>query len=225
MARSPIFNMFGASPIRPLQEHMAEVVSCVVELVPFFTAVLASDWDKAREVQQRIVQLENEADDMKRALRLQLPSGLMMAMSRRDLLEVLSTQDRIANKAKDIAGIVLGRKMSFPYETGELLLELIKRCIDAVNQAQRAIDELDELLETGFKGREVDLVESMITKLDEIESDADKMQLALRHRIFEMEKDLPPVDVVFIYQIIEWIGDLADLAQRVGSRLEIMLAR
>ena len=47
----------------------------------------------------------------------------------------------------------------------------------------------------------------------------------MRGKVFEMEKDLPPVDVMFIYRVIEWIGDLADLAQRVGSRLEIMLAR
>jgi uncharacterized protein Yka (UPF0111/DUF47 family) len=51
------------------------------------------------------------------------------------------------------------------------------------------------------------------------------MQVAVRSKLFELEKDLPPVDVMFIYRVIEWIGDLADLAQRVGSRLEIMLAR
>jgi hypothetical protein len=105
------------------------------------------------------------------------------------------------------------------------MLDFIKRCVDASSQAQTAINELDELVETGFRGREVELVESMITKLDEIEGDTDKIQVAIRGKLFEMEKDLPPVDVMFIYRVIEWSGDLADLAQRVGSRLEIMLAR
>ena len=41
----------------------------------------------------------------------------------------------------------------------------------------------------------------------------------------DLEKDLNPVDVMFLYQIIEWVGDLADLAERVGARLEILLAR
>ena len=27
------------------------------------------------------------------------------------------------------------------------------------------------------------------------------------------------------YKVIEWVGDLADIAQRVGSRLELMLAK
>ncbi|MCW8928038.1 MAG: TIGR00153 family protein, partial [Gammaproteobacteria bacterium] len=168
---------------------------------------------------------EGAADDLKRELRLNLPSGLMMAMSRRDLLETLTMQDRIANKAKDIAGLMLGRKMTFPGEVAPLMFDFVKRCIDASAQAQTAINELDELLETGFRGREVELVESMITRLDEIEGDTDKMQVAVRSKLFALEKELPPVEVMFIYRVIEWIGDLADLAQRVGSRLEIMLAR
>ncbi len=223
--KSYIFSMFGSSPIRPMQQHMAKVQACANELIPFFEAALAGDWDTAAEKQKSISRLEGAADELKRELRLNLPSGLMMAMSRRDLLETLTMQDRIANKAKDIAGLMLGRKMAFPKEVGHLMLDFVKRCIDASSQAQTAINELDELVETGFRGREVELVESMITRLDEIEGDTDKIQVAVRSKVFEMEKDLPPVDVMFIYRIIEWIGDLADLAQRVGSRLEIMLAR
>jgi uncharacterized protein Yka (UPF0111/DUF47 family) len=30
---------------------------------------------------------------------------------------------------------------------------------------------------------------------------------------------------MFLYRIIEGVGEVADLAQRVGSRLELMLAR
>jgi len=223
--KSYIFSMFGSSPVRPMQKHMAEVQACANELIPFFEAALAGDWEKAGAVQKVIAKQEGAADELKRELRLNLPSGLMMAMSRRDLLETLTMQDRIANKAKDIAGLMLGRHMSFPADIAPLMLDFVKRCVDASAQAQTAINELDELVETGFRGREVALVESMITRLDEIEGDTDKMQVAVRGKLFELEKELPPVDVMFLYRVIEWTGDLADLAQRVGSRLEIMLAR
>jgi uncharacterized protein len=62
----------------------------------------------------RIATLEREADRLKKELRLQLPKGMMLAMSRRDVLEVLTVQDRIANTAKDIAGLILGRGCGFP---------------------------------------------------------------------------------------------------------------
>jgi predicted phosphate transport protein (TIGR00153 family) len=223
--KSHIFSMFGSSPISPMQKHMSEVQTCVNELIPFFEATLVNDWERAAELQQDISRLEGVADDLKRQLRMNMPSGLMMAMSRIDLLETLNMQDLIANKAKDVAGLMLGRQMAFPDEVGPLMLEFVKRCVDASAQAQTAINELDELVETGFRGREVELVESMIIKLDEIESDTDKMQVAVRARLFAMEQHLSPIDVMFMYRIIEWVGDLADQAQRVGSSLEIMLAR
>ncbi|NOX92892.1 MAG: TIGR00153 family protein [Gammaproteobacteria bacterium] len=228
MAFTTISNMFGASPIRPLQKHMESVQTCISQLMPFFDAVLAGDWDEARKQQAEISRLENAADDLKRELRLNMPRSLFMAMSRRDLLEVLTMQDKIANKAKDIAGLITGREMSFPTDFGPLLKDFIARSIDASAQAQKAINELDELVETGFRGNEVQLVEAMIHKLDEIESDTDTIQIKIRSTLFAMfaiETELNPVEVMFLYRIIDWIGDLGDLAQRVGSRLELMLAR
>ena len=225
MALSTISSLFGSSPVKPLQKHMASVQVCIQELVPFMEAVLAGDWDKAAKVQARISQLEREADTLKRDLRLHLPNSLFMPVSRRDLLEVLTMQDKIANKAKDIAGLMTGRRMDIPKELGPRLLEFIRRSIDASAQAQAAINELDELVETGFRGSEVELVQSMIKKLDEIESDTDRIQVEIRAELFKLEEKLPPVHVMFLYRVIDWIGDLGDLAQRVGSRLELMLAR
>jgi uncharacterized protein Yka (UPF0111/DUF47 family) len=47
----------------------------------------------------------------------------------------------------------------------------------------------------------------------------------VRDLLFAKEKELYAVDVMFMYNVIDWIGDLGDLAQRVGSRLLMMLAR
>ncbi len=225
MPKSTISSLFGASPVKPLQEHMQAVQACARQLIPFFDAVLANDWDEARRQQAEVSRLENEADVLKRELRLNLPNSLFMAVPRRDLLEVLTMQDKIANKAKDIAGLITGREMHFPEAIAPTIKAYVQRSIDASAQAQTAINELDELVETGFRGNEVKLVTSIIKTLDEIESDSDRMQVEIRARLFAVEKDLPPVEVIFLYRIIDWIGDLGDLAQRVGSRLELMLAK
>jgi predicted phosphate transport protein (TIGR00153 family) len=71
----------------------------------------------------------------------------------------------------------------------------------------------------------VKLVEKMINELDLIEEDSDDLQIQVRRKLYSLEAGLNPVDVMFMYKIIEWVGDLADLAERVGSRLELMLAR
>jgi len=224
MPTTPFLNMFGRSPIRPLEAHMSRVHACVQELKPFFDAVISQDWEKAASLQRDIVRLENEADIMKRDLRLHLPKGLFMTVSRSDLLDLLNVQDRLANKAKDIAGMVLGRKMIFPEPTLLCFKEFLQRCIEASKQANTVIHELDELMETSFSGNEMKLVEKMIQNLSQIERDTDEKQIRLRHILFDLEKNLPPVDVMFLYKIIEWTGDLADHAQEVGDRLQILLA-
>ncbi|MDH5409129.1 MAG: TIGR00153 family protein, partial [Gammaproteobacteria bacterium] len=205
MSRTTISSLFGSSPIRPLQQHMESVQACIAELIPFFKAALKEDWTKAKKIQKNISKLERDADKLKRNLRLQMPKSLFMPVSRVDLLEVLRMQDNIANKAKDIAGLITGRSMTFPEKISEKMLEFVARCIDASKQAQVAIGELDELVETGFGGDEVKLVHEMIKKLDEIESDTDKIQIKIRAELFKVEKDLPPIDVMFMYKILDWI--------------------
>jgi predicted phosphate transport protein (TIGR00153 family) len=225
MPTTPFLDMFGRSPIRPLEAHMAKVHLCVKELAPFFSAVLAQKWSEADVLQQDIVRLESEADDLKRDLRLHLPKGLFLPVSRSDLLELLTVQDRLANKSKDIAGIVLGRRMIFPDAIASYFMEFLTRCIDASDQANTAIHELDELLETGFGGSEMKLVESMISQLSRIERETDEKQIRLRQTVFDLEKTFPPVDVMFLYRIIEWTGELADRAREIGDRLQILLAK
>lgn len=220
-----ISDLFAASPFRPMQDHISKVHECVCELKPFLDAVYAKDWEKVDALQQKISHLENEADDLKKEIRLKLPGGIFLPVARTDLLGLVTAQDKIANKAKDIAGLMTGRHMEIPESLQQSFGAYLVRCIDASNQAHKAIHELDELVETGFRGREASLVTDMIEELDVIENDTDTLQRKLRKELFELEADLPPVNVVFLYKIIDWIGDLADRAEKVGSDLELMLAR
>jgi len=220
-----ISRVFGQSPVRPLQQHVDRASSCAEQLPDFVRAAQAGDWERAEEVRAAIVRLEHDADDLKRELRLNLPRSLFMPVARTDVLEMLSVQDRIANKARDISGLMLGRRMAFPEALQPLYLAFVDRSLDAVAQAHKTVNELDELFETGFRGSEIDLVMGMIKELDRIENDSDGLQVELRRKLFDIEKSLPPIDVMFLYKIIDWTGDLGDLAQRVGSRLHLMIAR
>lgn len=225
MSGNAFLGVFAKSPIQPMEEHIKKVHQASAILVDFFEHVFNKEWTQAENIRIQIRTLEREADAMKRDIRLQLPHGLFLPVARTDLLELVTQQDKIANKAKDIAGRVVGREMDIPKEIQTDFIAYLKRCVDATKQASNAINELDELLETGFRGREVKLVEKMLVELDAIEQDTDDMQINLRRKLRQIEAELNPVDVMFLYKIIEWVGELADIAERVGSRLELMLAR
>lgn len=220
-----IMTLFGRSPIRPLQEHIDKVLACTKTLLPFIDAVIEEDWQKAAELQHTMADIEQQADDIKREIQTDLPSGLFLPVPRTDLIDMVRTQDRIANRAKDIAGLMLGRQMKIPPTIAEDFKYFIGRSVDAAAQAHKAIQELDELLETGFSGHEANIVEAMITELDGIEQDTDDIQIKIRHKLFNIERDLPPVEVMFLYNIIDWIGDLADRSQKVGAQLHMLLVK
>ncbi len=225
MARTSAFaNLFGRSPIKPMQEHIKVVTRCASEVPGLFEALCAGDQAKVIAVKDRIFDLEQQADDIKNELRAHLPKSLLMPVDRRDLLEVLDMQDSIADTAQDIAGLLVERPMEVPESLKEPLIGLTRRCVEACEKAAEVIGELDELVETGFRGRESERVSKMVDELNSIEDDTDQMGMDLTHRLFAQEDDMKPVSVMFWYQLIQWIGDLADYAEKVGNRLRLLLA-
>ncbi len=225
MSANSFLGVFGKSPFKALETHIDIAKSASELLVPFFEAVFDTDWTKAESLRKEISEREREADTIKRELRIQLPKGIFLPVDRADLLELIVQQDKIANKSKDIAGRVIGRELPIPQTLREEFFTYLNRCIDAVRVSAKAINELDELLETGFKGREVEIVEKIISQIDSIEEDTDKMQISLRFSVRQHETELSPIDAMFLYDVIEWVGDLADRAESVGGRLELLLAR
>lgn len=217
-------NVFGRSPVKPLQEHIRIVIDCVAQLEPLMAATIAADYDQVDTIQARIADLEHQADAMKKELRHHLPRGLFMPVDRRDLLDVLLMQDNMANQSKDIAGLIRGRRMRIPASMQALFARYVRQCIDTAVCAGDVINELDELVETGFRGRAVKRVEHLIDQLNQAEHDSDAIQVELRRILFDLEDALRATDVMFLYRLIEWIGEVADHAQRVGSRLQLILA-
>jgi uncharacterized protein len=223
--KNPVSDLFGKSPIRPLQEHMSVVTACTVRLENFLAATYRDDWDAAEAEFNEIRELEHQADDMKKEFRRNMPNSLFMPVPRTDLLDLITLQDKVANTARDIAGIMLGRKMRVPDLLREDFSAFLASAIHVASQAQVAINELDELLESGFKGREVEIVTDIIQQLDSREMTADDNERNIRHKLLTIENDMRPLEAIFLYNIIEKIGDLANRAQRVGSRLQLLLAR
>jgi len=222
---NPIASLLGSSPFKPLQAHMRIVSECVSEVPALFDALIAGDQDKLVKQKDLIFAKENEADELENQLRAHLPKSIFMPVDRRDLLELLDMQDSIADIAQDIAGMMVERDMSMPAEMEEPLTALVQRCVETCQHAATIIEELDELIEMGFRGREATKVDEMVAKLSEIEEETDQMGMALARTLFSKEDEMKPVSVIFWYQMIQWIGDLADYAEKVGDRMRLLTAR
>ena len=222
---NPFSAMFGRSPFQPLLAHIVKANECADQLLPFFEAALVGDWNEAARVRENVTRLEHEADNLKTELRLNLPNTLFLPVSRSDLLDLITVQDRIANKVRDITGIMLGRQMQMPDELAQPMRDYMQTAVACVAQARQALEELQDLLDSGFGRHAADVMLKLIRELHILERQADQQQIDIRRLLFGLEDRLKPVDVIFLYKIIDWVGELSDRAERVGSRLQILTAR
>lgn len=224
MPTNPLAGLMKRSPFKGMQEHMRAVLQCARNVPPLLEAQCAGNVEAVKAAKEEIFAHEAEADTLKNELRVHLPRSLFMPVDRRDLLEILDVQDSIADTAQDIAGLLMERPMEVPKPLQEPLCALARRCLDTCEHAGKIIEELDELLATGFRGREATAVEEMLDELNRIEDETDDMGLELTRKLFEHEDEMNPVSVILWYRLIEWIGDLADYAEKVGDRLRLLIA-
>ena len=98
-----------------------------------------------------------------------------------------------------------------------------EKTLETCRQAETIVNELDELVEAGFKGREVTRVEEMIASLARIESDTDHLAEAATRRVFALESELG-VSTVYWWHMVDWVSELADAAEKIGNRLRLLIA-
>lgn len=225
VVKNPLMQLFGQSPFKPLQEHVRIAIECANEVPKLFEAVKAGNADEIESSRERIYALENEADKIKNELRTHLPKSIFMPVDRRDLLEILDLQDSIADTAQDIAGMMIARPMSLPDAVFEPLIELTNKCVSVCNHLGKIMEELDQLLETGFRGPESEKVMYMLDELNEEETQTDILAIKVMRLLFEHEEDIGAVSTIMWDRIIHWVGDLANLAERSGNRHRLLLAQ
>ncbi len=222
---SPLTGLFGKSPFRSIQEHMRVVERCVAEVVPLVEAHLSGNQDQVTVHADEVFRLEHEADDKKNSIRSQLPSSFFMPVARRDLLDLISTQDAIADAAQDVAGILALGKLNIPVALHPALLTFVREVRSVAKLCRELIDQLDALLELGFRGREVEKVLAMIEALAAAESITDDQGVQLTRLLFDHEDEVGALSVVFTYELIQKLGTIADESENVGDRLRVLVAR
>lgn len=225
MSSNPLANLVRRSPLASIQEHMRVVFECARGIPDLFQALSDNNDSEFEKIKKHICDKEREADQIKNELRGRLPKSLIMPVDRRDLLEVLHIQDSIADTAEDIAKLLYERQMKVPNEIQIPIVALANGSLRVCEYSLRVVEELDELLQMGFRGGEAQQIEEMVDQLNLIEREADALELEVSRTLFKIESSIDPVSVIMWNRIIEWIGNLADYAEQVGDRFRLFVAR
>ncbi|HDS29657.1 MAG TPA: TIGR00153 family protein [Firmicutes bacterium] len=221
-----VFKIFARSPFEPLHEHLKKCVQTASKAPELIDALKKHDSVTAKTIAKEIMALEHDADALKQEIRDHLPKTTFLPVDRRDLLRLLSAQDDIADRVEDFA-VVATLKPGFPVpdvlvEELDRVTGLIMECIQGTVVLAEA---MDDLLEAGFGGPDMDRVFSLIHDIGELEWKADKRQYKLSQKLVAIADELKPVDLMLWAELIKNLGRIGNAAERYGKELRNILAR
>ena len=220
-----IQDLFGKSPFGPLVEHTKKVHECVEMLKPLMEALVNEDFDEIRRIQDKISRLEYEADTIKHDVRKHLPRRYFMPVDRVDLEGFISSQDNIADKAEDFAVILTLRKTRLHPDIMDKFFDLLDQIFQVTGTLLGAAVELKNLAEASFSGAEAKHVLDILQGLNEEEWKADRLARSLSKDVYNLEKQLDPITIIFYEKMILTLGSIANEAENAGDMLRVMILK
>ncbi len=214
-----IAKLFGQSPIVPLQAHMEQVAQCVDKIKQMFDALQQGDHAAIETLAKETSKLEYEADQIKHDIQNHLPKRLFMAIERSRILDILAVQDSIADKAENIGVLLTLKALRMPEWLRDDFNAFFEKNLQAFDNARAIINELDELMETGFGGDEAERVLRMVEQVAQYEHEADKAQHDLLKRVLAHESDLTTGDFFLWTKLFKQVSGLSNLSERLANRV------
>lgn len=214
-----ILSLFGKSPFAPLLSHMDCVKKCVHLLPELFVALEQKNELLVEQISEKISVVEHEADLIKNDIRNHLPKGLFLQIDRGNLLEILSLQDHIADKAEDVAVVITLRSLELLPEFKDEFYLFLKKNIETFDEAYRIVKELHELVESSFGGMEAAKVRGMVDEVAFREHEADILQRALLKKIYKNDGLLNFVSFYQWQKVFENLAAISNLSENLANRI------
>jgi hypothetical protein len=168
-----IATLFGRSPFVPVQHHMERVATAADQLPATLNAYLGGDQQQVEQLAEQITAAEEAADQMRRDIQRTIKKGIFLAVERSRMVKMVSLQDRLADKAGNVARLLTLKPCHVPPPFASEVRSLVATAIEAFAAVRKIIDELDELLESSFGGPEAQLVQLLVRDVQQREREAD----------------------------------------------------
>lgn len=218
-----IISLFGRSPFAPLQSHIDKVGSCVHMLQDLFRALELKNYDEVEKISNKISELEHTADLTKNDIRNHLPRSLFLPIDRRQLLDILSLQDNIADSVEDIAVLVNLKPIEILEGFKDDFYTFLTSNIDTYNEAEKIIKEMHELLETSFGGSEAEKVKIMVDRVAFKEHEVDLIQRRLLKKLFASESQMTYSSFHLWQKIFEALANISNLSEKLANQIRMTL--
>ncbi len=197
-----------------IEEYLEQLDRCVEQFRKCMEQLVSKEISPADDdIVNLVHKAESKADDLRRAIELELYQKALIPESRGDVLGIIETIDRIPNLLESICYQIHLQNITIPEELRKDFFHLID-----VNLATYAI--LKEAV-IGFfcKGKVLDKIRTVDAK----ESESDALERKLIRQVFN--SGLEKADKILLKEIIINIGSISDEAETVSDRLTLAIVK
>ena len=221
--RLPFLSMFQTSPFDGLEEHAEKVKQCTGAFQSAFECHLSDRCVTFEEFRQEVCNLENEADAIKRRIRGHLPKGTLLPVDKFQLFMYLREQDKVLDAVQHTLDWLSYRNdPGIPEELHKDFVLFVDAVLSPIDELGHMVSEARKYFKTFQEDQRIK-VKGIIRHLRLMENEADKVEDALKRRIFHM--DLDPVTIFHMVRLAEVIGAIADHAENAGDMMRAMVAK
>ena len=167
---------------------------------------------------------EHQADLIKGDIRRTIPKRFFLPVYRGDLLGYVKLQDDMADSVEDIAVLLTIKRLSLPPSLVEPTFEYVAKIEDVCRGSMDVAEYLPKLVEGDMVGAQAERALGMVAQLEKSEWEADRLQYSLSQKLFALEDDMKPTDVLLWFRVFGELGQLANFAEKTGDRLRRMLS-
>jgi hypothetical protein len=215
--------MFITSPFEGLQEHAEKVMECAWSFQQAMECYFAAKCKTFEEFRQEVIQIESQADAIKRRIRGHIPKRTMMPISNFLVFRYLREQDCVLDSMEDSLDWISYRSESrIPQELEKDFALLVDAVIDPIEQLIELVAEA-RLYFKKFSEKQRVVVKNIIHTLRQQEHEADNYEDIIKKKVFNMGADA--VTIFHLVRLAETIGSIADHAQNAGDMMRAMLAK
>jgi predicted phosphate transport protein (TIGR00153 family) len=197
-----------AQVLERIGEFSDQVVVMVEKLQDVVDGFVNDRYEELGESAKELDALESAADTTKEGILDRLSLGGVFPMHRADLARLVGSMDSIANLASGAADRIGMRKFSLPPRMNELVVELAKADLEAVEGLREAVLAMGSDLREAIK---------LSGKVDKLESKADDIFAELYRCMFELDTDYKT-----FHQLKAIIERLESIADRCSQNAELV---
>ena len=221
--RIPFLSMFITSPFEGIQEHAEKVKECAGVFQKAIECIIEDRCEDFEHLRQEIDKLETEADAIKRRIRGHLPKGTLLAVDKFQLFRYLREQDKVLDVVEEgLDWLSFRSAAGIPDALEKDFMLLVEAVMDPIEELSKMVAEAREYFST-FSESKRRLVKDMIRTLRHHEHEADKLEDAIKEKVFNTIDDA--VAVYHLIRLAEIIGSIADHAENAGDMMRAMVAR